>query len=101
VEPAHNPILLFAEYRANYIPHGGGGAPGCDPGDGDTATTPFFLRGEDGGRYHHQPVAAGTTKALPTADRPPEEFRRILVLVLNFKVKFVARWGWVWKKVQR
>ena len=43
---------------ANYISYGGGGAsistsyPYCDPGDGGTATTPFFLKGEDGGWYY-------------------------------------------------
>ena len=42
---------------ANYISHGGRGAStdsyGCDPGDGDTAITPFFLKGENGGWYHY------------------------------------------------
>ncbi len=38
-----------------YTAYGGGGASisssSCDAGRGDTATTPFFLKGEDGGRY--------------------------------------------------
>ncbi len=39
-----------------YTAYGGGGAytssSHCYAGDGDTATTPFFLKGEDGGRYY-------------------------------------------------